>query len=344
MKKLLCFSALAVLVISACNLADITGNDVILDDDAEMGVVTFSLSGNDDPLVTKSSSQAAESAVRSLQVLVFNSGGNLVSYASSTSNAVSASVPLNINGHKVFAVTNVSEDLSSCSSPSALTSRISYLKDNSLEALQMIGSVDNQTFTSGSTVPVEVRRFASKVEIDEIVSAFTAAAHKSQEFKIKGIYLINVNGSSPYTQVSTPGVWYNQLQYVSGDCNSLISDIFQAPVTVQTSSGAVTSYKTKHYFYCYSNPASVDTHGGTFSPRRTRLVIETVLGSTTYYYPIDIVGNGNTLDPNTSYTVTKLTITGPGVEHPDDPLNTGSVSFNVTVKNWDTGFSKTVTY
>jgi hypothetical protein len=74
------------------------------------------------------------------------------------------------------------------------------------------------------------------------------------------------------------------------------------------------------------------------------LVVETKLGDRVYYYPIDIVGTGNILDVNTHYTVTRLTITGPGVDHPDDLLDNGTVSFTVTVKDWATGFSKTVTY
>ena len=31
-------------------------------------------------------------------------------------------------------------------------------------------------------------------------------------------------------------------------------------------------------------------------------------------------------------------------EHPDDLLDNGTVNFTVTVKDWETGFSKTVTY
>ena len=55
-------------------------------------------------------------------------------------------------------------------------------------------------------------------------------------------------------------------------------------------------------------------------------------------------GEGNVLKLNTAYTVTKLTVTGPGVEHPDDLLDNGTVNFTVTVKDWETGFSKQVTY
>ena len=342
MKKLLFPALLMSLLIASCDVVEFKNLGAGSGKTVQWGEVSFALAGSGP--VTRATSPAAESAVNRLQVLVFNSTDNLVAYGDATSGTLSATVPLGIGGHKVFAVTNVSEDLSSCSSPSALTSKMSYLRDNSADGLQMIGSVDNQTFVSGSTVNVEVRRFASKVEIDEIVTAFTAAAYKTQKFDVTGIYLINVNGSCPYSQVAAAGTWYNKMEYESGECNALIADKFSSPVTIQTATGQVTPYTRKHYFYCYANPTTTDTHGGSWSPRRTRLVVETRLGSRVYYYPIDIVGTGNVLDLNNSYTVTKLTITGPGVDHPDDLLDNGTVSFTVTVKDWTTGFSKTVTY
>ena len=341
MRKLLLSTLLLSLALASCDIVEFK-NPADSGKPVQWGQVSFSLAGN--ALETRSTSQAAESAVTSLQVLVYNSSGNLVAYANANSGTVSATVPLGIAGHTVFAVTNVSDDLSDCSTPSSLTSRISYLKDNSSAGLQMIGSVDNQTFTSASTVNIVVRRFAAKVEIDEITSAFTAAAFRSQEFVVTGIYLINVNGTCPYSQVPAAGTWYNKMQYESGDCNALISDKLSSSVRIQSATGQVTPYTTKHYFYCYANPTTTDAHRGNWSPRRTRLVVETRLGTHVYYYPIDIVGTGNVLNINTSYTVTKLTVTGPGVDHPDDLLDNGTVNFTVTVKDWETGFSKTVTY
>jgi len=341
MRKPLLSTLLLSLALASCDIVEFK-EPVAPGNQVQWGQVSFSLSGNG--LATRSTSQAAETAVNSLQVLVYNASGNLVAYASANSGTVSATVPLGIAGHTVYAVTNVSDDLSGCSTPSVLTSKMSFLKDNSSAGLQMIGSVDNQTFTSASTVNVEVRRFAAKVEIDEITSAFTAAAFRAQEFVVTGIYLINVNGSCPYSQVPAPGTWYNKMQYESGECNALIADKFSSPARIQSTTGQVTPYRSKHYFYCYANPTTTDAHRGTWSPRRTRLVVETRLGTQVYYYPIDIVGAGNVLNLNTSYTVTKLTITGPGVDHPDDLLDNGTVNFTVTVKDWESGFSKTVTY
>ncbi len=344
MKKLLYATLLLSLAAVSCDIVEFKNPADSSSKNVQWGQVSFALSDPSGQLETRSTSPAAETAVTNLQVLVYNSSGNLVAYANANSGTVSATVPLNIAGHTVYAVTNVTEDLSGCSSPSALTSKMSYLKDNTSAGLHMIGSVDNQTFTSASTVNVLVRRFAAKVEIDEITTAFTAAAYKTQEFSVTGVYLINVNGSCPFSQVPASGTWYNKMQYESGDCNALITDKLSSAVRIQSTTGQVTPYTTKHYFYCYPNPTTTDAHRGNWSPRRTRLVVETKLGTHVYYYPIDIVGTGNILNLNTSYTVTKLTITGPGVEHPDDLLDNGTVNFTVTVKDWETGFSKTVTY
>ena len=344
MRKTLLVTLLLSLILASCDLVEFKSNRNPSGEPATWGQVSFSLSGDMTCSSTRSTTAAAESEVASLQILVYNSAGNLVAYAQANAGSLSAKVPLNVAGHTVYAVTNVADDLSGCSTPSSLTGRTSYLKDNSMSGLQMIGSKSNVTFVTGETVDVEVRRFASKVEIDEITTAFTAAAYRQQAFVLTGIYLINVNGTCPYTQEATGGTWYNKMEYESGDCNALITEKFSTPITIQTSGGQVTAHTTPHYFYCYANPTTTDAHRGSWSPRRTRLVVETRLGERVYYYPIDIIGSGNKLDLNTVFKITKLTITGPGADHPDDLLNNGSINFTVTVKNWVTGFEKTVEY
>ena len=344
MKKLLFATLFMSLCLASCDIVELKGSGNESESGENWGVVSFALSGDMNPVSTRSTSQAEETAISNLQILVYNASNNLVAYAKANAGTLSAKVPLKVAGHTVYAVTNVSADLSGCSTPTDLNAQISYLKDNTLSGLQMIGKQEGLLFESGQTVNIEVRRFASKVEIDQITTAFTAVAYQKQAFTLTGIYLINVNGTCPYSQTATAGTWYNQMQYESGDCNALISEKFSSPVTIQTSTGQVTPHSTKHYFYCYANPTTTDKHRGDWSPRRTRLVVETKLGERVYYYPIDIVGAGNILDLNTIYKVTKLTITGPGTDHPDDPLDNGTVNFTVTVKNWASGFEKMVEY
>ena len=154
---------------------------------------------------------------------------------------------------------------------------------------------------------------------------------------------MNVNGSCPYTLTSTAGssdYWYNKMKYVSGDCNALISDKLSTPVTLQASADAVTPYTTAHYLYCYPNPVTTDSSSSTWSNRYTRLVVETTLGGTTYYYPVNIP----TPTANTLYQITNMQITGLGSDSPDKVVEKGSLSVSITVTDWSTGFSKEVEY
>ena len=282
-------------------------------------------------------------AAGDIQVLVFNSAGNLVGFGENAASSSSISISLPTGAVKCYAVVNSSENLSSVSKESALTSKMSYLKNNSVTKMEMLGSASKTISAGTNSVSIPVKRFAAKVQIDKITPAFTAPAHKAQEFKLTGIYLVNVNGSCPYTLTSTAGstdYWYNKMKYVSGDCNALISDKLSSPVTLQASADAVTPYTTSHYLYCYPNPVTTDSSSSSWSNRYTRLVVETTLGGTTYYYPVNIP----TPAANTLYQITNMKITGLGSDSPDKVVEKGSLSVSITVTDWSTGFSKEVEY
>ena len=282
-------------------------------------------------------------AAGDIQVLVFNSAGNLVGFGENAASSSNISISVPTGSVKCYAVVNSSEDLSSVSKESTLTSKVSYLKNNSVTKMEMIGSASKTIAAGANSVSIPVKRFAAKVQIDKITPAFTAPAHKAQEFKLTGIYLVNVNGSCPYTLTSTAGstdYWYNKMKYVSGDCNALISDKFSSPVTLQASADAVTPYVTPHYLYCYPNPVTTDSSSSTWSNRYTRLVVEATLGGTTYYYPVNIP----TPTANTLYQITNMKITGLGSDSPDKLVEKGSLSVSITVTDWSTGFSKEVEY
>ena len=282
-------------------------------------------------------------AAGDIQVLVFNSAGNLVGFGENAASSSNISISVPTGSVKCYAVVNSSEDLSSVSKESTLTSKVSHLKNNSVTKMEMIGSASKTIASGANSVSIPVKRFAAKVQIDKITPAFTAPAHKAQEFKLTGIYLVNVNGSCPYTLTSTAGstdYWYNKMKYVSGDCNALISDKLSSPVTLQASADAVTPYTTSHYLYCYPNPVTTDSSSSSWSNRYTRLVVETTLGGTTYYYPVNIP----TPAANTLYQITNMKITGLGSNSPDKLVEKGSLSVSITVTDWSTGFSKEVEY
>jgi hypothetical protein len=225
-----------------------------------------------------------------------------------------------------------------------LLDKISYLKDNSVTKMEMLGFVTKEISTVNNSVSIPVKRFASKVQIDKITPAFAAPVHRALEFKLTGIYLINVNGTCPYTMIPTGArestSWYNKRKYVSGDCNHLITDKFSTPVVMQTAAGVVTPYSKSHYLYCYPNPVTTDVSTTTWSERVSRLVVETTLGGTTYYYSVNIP----TPQCNTVYQITNMKITGLGTDTPDAVVQKGSLSVSLTVTDWSTGFSKEVEY
>ena len=284
------------------------------------------------------------SAAGDIQVLVFNNEGDLLAYGVNTASSSTISISIPTGTVECHAVVNSSDDLSNISTKTNFLKRLSHLKNNTTSRMEMLGSVSKTVAAGANSVSIAVKRFASKVQIDKITPAFAAPAHRAMEFKLTGIYLINVNGTCPYTMIPTGASestsWYNKRKYVSGDCNHLITDKFTTHVIMQTSGGEVTPYSTPHYLYCYPNPVTTDVSTTTWSERISRLVVETTLGGTTYYYSVNIP----TPQCNTVYQITNMKITGLGTDTPDAVVQKGSLSVSLTVTDWSTGFSKEVEY
>ena len=284
------------------------------------------------------------SAAGDIQVLVFNNEGDLLAYGINAASSSTISMSIPTGTVECYAVVNSSDDLSSIATKTNFLKRLSHLKNNTTSRMEMLGSVSKTVAAGANSVSIAVKRFASKVQIDKITPAFAAPAHRAMEFKLTGIYLINVNGTCPYTMVPTAASestsWYNKRKYVSGDCNHLITDKFSTHVIMQTSAGEVTPYSTPHYLYCYPNPVTTDVSTTTWSERISRLVVETMLGGTTYYYSVNIP----TPQCNTVYQITNMKITGIGTDTPDAVVQKGSISVSLTVTDWSTGFSKEVEY
>ena len=284
------------------------------------------------------------SAAGDIQVLVFNNEGDLLAYGVNAASSSTINISIPTGTVECHAVVNSSDDLSNISTKTNFLKRLSHLKNNTTSRMEMLGSVSKTVAAGANSVSIAVKRFASKVQIDKITPAFAAPAHRAMEFKLTGIYLINVNGTCPYTMTPTAASestsWFNKRKYVNGDCNHLITDKFSTPVVMQTTAGTVTPYSTPHYLYCYPNPVTTDVSTTTWSERISRLVVETTLGGTTYYYSVNIP----TPQCNTVYQITNMKITGLGSDTPDAVVQKGSLSVSLTVTDWSTGFSKEVEY
>ena len=86
------------------------------------------------------------------------------------------------------------------------------------------------------------------------------------------------------------------------------------------------------YLYMYPNGADPSSVEGQ-SDFTTKLIIETELQGTLYYYPISL---GYT-QPNHAYTVNDVRITRLGSTDPNLPVTTAACTFSIQVSDWETG-------
>lgn len=281
--------------------------------------------------------------VNSLQVFAFDAEGVLRSYENTTSGG---SVSMKLNTGQTYTFYAVANNygastwkypaVASVTTESGFKSIMTDLKDNGKTDLLMYSQSGVKQAIAGTTssVSIEVTRLVSKIQIKKIVVDFgTNAALKSKSFKVDSIYVINAAaketfGLSPETTVT----YYNQGKFITSAADALLMDKLATPFELSTSAGVASAYSTAHTFFTYGNATS----------KPTRLVVSCNWGGERTYYPINIVGADSKLSPNCAYTINQLTIKGLGSDDPNVVPERKDFTASVTIKNWGTGFEKTV--
>ena len=278
---------------------------------------------------TKSTATNWEDAkVSSATVYVFNSDGTLDNSATSTTNTVTVRCSQGV-GKKVRVV--VGKSISSAiGSVSDLGAANTSLPENTAGHFVMTGGEDNVEIQATATAPIEIEvvRYASKVSLAKIPNSLTETTWKDLEFRVKGIYLINAPGGAfpLFADSYTPSLWYNQMGHEAGAADNWLYDSMNTVIA----NGA--SLSQSHTFYCMPNPTAADANGGSFTPRKTRLVVEVQIGTRTFYYPITL----GTLERNKHYSIANLNLTRLGSSHPDYPVSSAQAQFDIQVKDWTT--------
>ena len=251
-----------------------------------------------------------EAKVNRLQVFVFR-GDDLDAYAS-VENAKELTLSCTAGERVVYALVNA-PDYSTVPGKAALLAKVSELEANTLTNFEMVGS-KTVTLPQSEKVSIDVNRIASRVVLKKITRSFTSAALQALDFTVDAIYLVNVAGNTSYDLTAAPAAWYN----VAENKNELASLLYDAPAAPIVNGQ---SYPTAHTFYAYPNDLAVNT---------TRIVIETTLGETKYYYPINLPA----MDSNKSYEIEEVKITRPGSDNPDEPVSFADATFNINVIDW----------
>ena len=308
MKKSIFAFAAALAALVACNKNEATPMQPQNQESLVPCELTVGICG----AMTKATAVSAdnEAKVNNLQVFVFR-GDDLDAYAS-VDNAQELTLSCTAGDRVVYALVNA-PDYSAVPGKAALLAKVSELSANSLTNFEMVGS-KSVTLPQSEKVSIDVNRIASRVVLKKITRSFTSEALQALNFKVDAIYLINVAGNTSYDLSAAPAKWYN----VAENKDELASLLYDAPASLITNGQ---SYSTAHTFYAYPNDLATNT---------TRLVIETTLGETKYYYPINLPE----MAANKSYEIEEVKITRPGSDNPDEPVSFADATFSINVIDW----------
>lgn len=270
-------------------------------------------------------------------------------------------------------------------SEDVLKAQVFRLEDNArgtpktLDHFQMIGSA-TQGFSPGdNTVSVEVRRCVARVWIKKITRSFDSPA-LTGDLVIRNIYMSNVAASFGYDGTPRNGndeaLWYNRYDpsaeprriAIDHDCDLWLNAGIESPYVVLpqpvASETGASSTAVESTFYVMPNQTGfeADEGGDAWTPRNTKLVVETEYGGKTYYYSIPIVEQAGYprlpdadpavdpaahaayeaqkesfkgLSPNYSYEIEELVLTRLGSSNPDEPVIPAMVNFDIAVRPWD---------
>lgn len=327
--KIILFVSILPIFISACGKED---SDSVSRISMEGKKATITV---DAKALTKTASCSLDSQVNSLQVFVFHPGGSLDAYASGSTSPLF--LTCTCGPMEIYALANAPRPANIFSRAAVLLDSPTYLYDNGIGNLVMVGST-NQTITSSSSVHIPLQRIAARLAILKITNRFSQTEYQSKALNINRIYVINVAGENNYgmtaNEPETGMAWCNKMAYSSSTVNSLVCDD-----SIENTLSYGSSYSYPHYFYVYPNANASDSQSAIWSARFTRLVIEATIDGVTCYYPISIPN----IESNKAYTISELIITNPGSYSPDIPVSSFSCSYSVTVGPWNSNITSSTT-
>lgn len=270
-----------------------------------------------------------ETAIHSLQVLVFDSDGLLDAAGCGDGTSVSVTVTVG-KAKRLWAVANAPK-LTGISWEEDLRGSLSHLCDNSLTSLVMVGNTTADISEDGE-IGITLTRLAAKLSVKKITRSFDAPALAARPLTIKKMYLINVAADIRCDGTGEVSSWLNRSGFESSGADALLSE---QGLSISLADGAC--HSTPHSFYCYPNPTSTDSVSDSWTPRKTRLVLEAELGGSTCYYSLTFPE----IKRNCTYTIGNLTLSGKGSPTPDTPYTRESISASVTVRDWTDGATYT---
>ena len=316
---------LSIFILAGCHRAALPG---------EGGMeVVFSVLGED----TRVSGTDGERAVDDWALLLYKDG-RLIEAGTSNSGAAIRK-RLTEGCYTAFAVVNPPASFVPTYYPelSTLMATESALRDNALGRLVMSGSQNiTVPVPDGEMQQICVDRLVCKAGIKKVSVKFTDPILASRPFVLKSIYLTNCYGKSRYGGdcdvadiVADTSTWYNRMGFqTDGDVDALLAETgLDIPIMADT------PHMQEHAFYYYPNPLpdTLDSRSGTWSRRRTRLVLEAEIGGQIYYYTVTLPASQR----NKTYLIEEAVIQKLGSRDPEkDEPGAINVIFRTETDDW----------
>ena len=304
--------------------------------------VVFSVLGE----TTRATGTDGEAAVDDWVLLLYRNGRLAEAGTSSSGSEIRKTLP--VGEYTAYAVVNppASFDPAGFSDPGALAGAESALGDNTPGRLVMAGCrTVSVPVPDGSVQRIGVDRLVCKAGIRKVSVQFENPDLAARPFRLRGMYLTNCYGKSRYGSdwtaddiLSTTSVWHNRMGFHSetGVDGLLAETSLDIPVTADW------PHTQEHIFYFYPNPlpASADTRSGTWSRRKTRLVLEAQIGERTYYYPVTLPESQR----NRTYLIEEAVIRKLGSLDPEkDEPGAIDITFSTSPDDWSPEYNVTET-
>lgn len=304
--------------------------------------VVFSVLGE----TTRATGTGGEAAVDGWALLLYRDGRLAEAGTSSSGSAIRKTLPP--GDYTACAVVNppASFDPAGFATPDALAGAESALGDNAPGHLVMAGRRSVAVpVPDGSVQRIGVDRLVCKAGLRKVSVQFADPALAARPFRLRGIYLTNCYGRSRYGSDWTveeilpdASAWHNRMGFRSDAAvDALLSETgLDIHVTADR------PHTQEHSFYFYPNPlpASLDTRSGTWTRRRTRLVLEAQIGDRTYYYSVTLPESQR----NKTYLIEEAVIRDLGSLDPEkDEPGAVDVTFSTSTDDWSPVYQVTET-
>lgn len=257
---------------------------------------------------TKASAMA-EDAISRAEIYVFEQDGTLETHASASGGSVTVTLRPGTR-KEVYAIVNQTTDCRTLAQVQALTSSLNAT------GFVMSGRLSGETFSGEGPFLLPVSRQAVKISLGSITNDIREDDLKGQTFVLRSIYLVNVAPGplSLWNGPAEPDLWINQGGWVSSALDAMTQEV------VGTTLAPGETLPGDHIFYCFPHT----------STRKTKLVIEALIGTQTCYYPIEL----NQLAKNTRYRIPSLSLQRFGSSSPDESVTTALGNFQLLAQSW----------